>query len=59
MGFDVKSMLMKCFREGLEKLSSHSGDITSHTDYLAGLLNDIKFEINVLCSNFSLPHHAI
>ncbi|OZI13942.1 hypothetical protein CE195_11950, partial [Sodalis-like symbiont of Philaenus spumarius] len=47
------------FREGLEKLQSHSGDITSHADYLAGLLNDIEFEINVLRSDFSLPNHAV
>ncbi|MDR5613701.1 MAG: hypothetical protein RAM38_04910, partial [Arsenophonus sp.] len=59
VGFDVKTMLMGRFREGLEKLSSHSGDITSHADYLAGLLNDIEFEINVLRSDFSLPHHAV
>ncbi|WP_334473700.1 hypothetical protein [Arsenophonus sp. PmNCSU2021_1] len=56
VGFDVKAILMGRFREGLEKLSSHSGDITSHADYLAGLLNDIEFEINVLRSDFSLPH---
>ncbi|MBG6240421.1 MAG: DUF3102 domain-containing protein [Candidatus Symbiopectobacterium sp. Clec_Harlan] len=43
VGFDVKAILMGRFREGLEKLSSHSGDITSHADYLAGLLNDINF----------------
>ncbi|MDR5615366.1 MAG: hypothetical protein RAM38_14480, partial [Arsenophonus sp.] len=59
VGFDVKAILMGRFREGLEKLSSHSGDITSHADYLAGLLNDIEFEINVLRSDFSLPHHAV
>ncbi|MGL9774244.1 MAG: hypothetical protein ACR5LG_10800 [Sodalis sp. (in: enterobacteria)] len=59
MGFDVKAMLMRRFREELEKLSSHSGDITSHTDYLASLLNDIEFEINVLRSSFALPHHAV
>ncbi|BAN95448.1 hypothetical protein E05_06820 [Plautia stali symbiont] len=58
VGFDVKAILMGRFREGLEKLSSHSGDITSHADYLAGLLNDIEFEINVLRSDFTLPHHA-
>ncbi|HGJ5884574.1 MAG TPA: hypothetical protein ACHBY7_15890, partial [Arsenophonus sp.] len=59
VGFDVKAMLMGRFREGLEKLTSHSGDITSHADYLAGLLNDIEFEINVLRSDFALPHHAV
>ncbi|MGX8941957.1 DUF3102 domain-containing protein [Symbiopectobacterium sp. Eva_TO] len=59
VGFDVKAILMGRFREGLEKLSSHSGDITSHADYLAGLLNDIEFEINVLRSDFALPHHAV
>ncbi|PAV03356.1 hypothetical protein CBG25_08090 [Arsenophonus sp. ENCA] len=59
VGFDVKAILMGRFREGLEKLNSHSGDITSHADYLAGLLNDIEFEINVLRSDFSLPHHAV
>jgi hypothetical protein len=59
VGFDVKAMLMGRFREGLEKLSSHSGDILSHADYLAGLLNDIEFEINVLRSDFALPHHAV
>ncbi|MEN3257972.1 DUF3102 domain-containing protein [Sodalis endosymbiont of Spalangia cameroni] len=59
VGFDVKAMLMGRFREGLEKLHSHSGDITSHADYLAGLLNDIEFEINVLRSDFALPHHAV
>ncbi|MDR5611047.1 MULTISPECIES: DUF3102 domain-containing protein [unclassified Arsenophonus] len=58
VGFDVKAILMGRFREGLEKLHSHSGDITSHADYLAGLLNDIEFEINVLRSDFSLPHHT-
>ncbi|CAH0393780.1 unnamed protein product [Bemisia tabaci] len=58
VGFDVKAMLMGRFREGLEKLHSHSGDIASHADYLAGLLNDIDFEINVLRSDFALPHHA-
>ncbi|BGI52595.1 MAG: DUF3102 domain-containing protein [Candidatus Hamiltonella defensa (Ceratovacuna japonica)] len=59
VGFDVKAMLMGRFREGLEKLNSHSGDITSHADYLAGLLNDIEFEINALRSDFLLPHHAV
>ncbi|WGM00983.1 DUF3102 domain-containing protein [Arsenophonus nasoniae] len=59
VGFDVKAMLMGRFREGLEKLHSHSGDITSHADYLAGLLNDIEFEINVLRSDFALPYHAV
>ncbi|OZI13880.1 hypothetical protein CE195_12315 [Sodalis-like symbiont of Philaenus spumarius] len=43
VGFDVKAILMGRFREGLEKLNSHSGDITSHADYCAGLLNDIEF----------------
>ncbi len=58
VGFDVKAILMGRFREGLEKLNGHSGDMTSHADYLAGLLNDIEFEINVLRSDFALPHHA-
>ncbi|MGL9772927.1 MAG: DUF3102 domain-containing protein [Sodalis sp. (in: enterobacteria)] len=59
VAFDVKAMLMRRFREGLEKLSSHSGDITSHTDYLASLLNNIDFKINVLRSCFALPRHAV
>ncbi|HGJ5864727.1 MAG TPA: hypothetical protein ACHBX2_11440, partial [Arsenophonus nasoniae] len=59
VGFDVKAMLMGRFREGLEKLHSHSGDMTSHADYLAGLLNDIEFEINVLRNDFALPYHAV
>ncbi|WP_406707050.1 DUF3102 domain-containing protein, partial [Sodalis sp.] len=33
VGFDVKAILMGRFREGLEKLHSHSGDMTSHADY--------------------------
>ncbi|MFT8212319.1 MAG: DUF3102 domain-containing protein, partial [Symbiopectobacterium sp.] len=41
VGFDVKAILMGRFREGLEKLNDHTGDMTSHADYLAGLLNDI------------------
>nr|CBA75524.1 phage transcriptional regulator [Arsenophonus nasoniae] len=59
VGFDVKAILMGRFREGLEKLHSHSGDMTSHADYLAGLLNDIEFEINVLRNDFALPYHAV
>ncbi|MGP4123057.1 MAG: hypothetical protein ACTXOO_00585 [Sodalis sp. (in: enterobacteria)] len=55
----LKPILIGRFRKGLEKLNSHGGDITFHADYLAGLLNDIEFEINVLRSNFSLPRRGI